>query len=183
MVDPILEAQRRHDEHLAQAKRWADFIAMYRELQAGGAQPAELVKTHPAPSSDVRYTQYGDPVHVVGMGRVSETERAAREIIIEAGHPVSTQYLLKVLPSRGVEIGGKDPASTLAARLSRAPSLVSERGIGWRLKDQPRQTNEGAGLADKSLFPAPSGSNSALPAEGPMPAPSTSVEPDEEGGT
>jgi hypothetical protein len=179
MVDPIAEAIRRRDEHLAQAKRWDDFIAMYRELQ--GASPEAPSGAIPMPSGEIRRDAVGTPTFVIGLGRVSETERAAAEIIRESGRPVPTQQLLKMLPSRGVVIGGKDPASTLAARLSRAPSLVSERGIGWRIKDEPPQMDEGAGLRHPSA-PAPSGSTSALPAGGPAPVPSASVEPDGEGG-
>ena len=44
----------------------------------------------------------------------------------------------------GIEVGGKDPSSTLSARLSRAPSLEFQRGLGWALKSAAAQEDEAA---------------------------------------
>ena len=64
-------------------------------------------------------------------------------IIRERGCHIRVRELLNELTKRGIEVGGLNPASTLTARLARAPSLVFERPYGWRLRE-PLQTNEAA---------------------------------------
>jgi hypothetical protein len=127
MADPILQnALARRDAALAEARRWDDFIHMYGELKSGQAQHAEgksvlptrLLSPAPAPT-----------------GTISDTEREAANVIRELQRPVSTRDLLTMLMQRGIEVGGKDPLSTLSARLSRAPTLANKRGEGWIMRD------------------------------------------------
>lgn len=107
-------------------------------------------------------------------GRISETEHVATEIIRERGRPVSTRELLVELEKRGIEVGGKDPFSTLSARLSRAPTLVGTRGIGWSLKSEARQKDEAAGTPNPD---APAASAHALGAPSEAIPTSSSVKP------
>lgn len=155
--DPIRQrALERRDTALREAEEWEAFIRRYDDLQdeSPGAPPV------------VRVDQHGVPRAVVGMsGRVSETERVAAEIIRERGRPVGTRDLLAELERRGVEVGGKDPFSTLSARLTRAPTLVGTRGIGWSLKTEARQTNETAGPSQGEEPAASAQASGALPPE------------------
>ncbi len=82
--------------------------------------------------------------NVADTGRLADTERGAGEIIRKHGRPVPTQSLLQELTGMGIEVGGKDPSSTLSARLSRAPSLEFQRGLGWALKSAAAQEDEAA---------------------------------------
>src|SRR6185437_16180775 len=86
--------------------------------------------------------------------KAKETEVAAISIIRDAGRPIPGRQLLDELVKHGVEIGGKDPMATLNARLSRAESITHVRPHGWKVRDEPRQTDEAAD-------PAPSGESAA----------------------
>lgn len=136
--DPILvQATRCRDAALEEARRWDDFAARYRALRTES-------EVAPAAAAKVRLDHCGVIRAVIGTGRISETERVAAGIIRELGRPVPTREMLSLLAARGVDVGGKDPASTLAARLSRAPTILGQRGSGWKVREEPRQTNEAA---------------------------------------
>ena len=77
-------------------------------------------------------------------GRLAETELAAGEIIRAVGRAVPSPTMLQALAAKGVEIGGKDPMATMSARLSRAPSLEFQRGLGWALKSAAAPRGEAA---------------------------------------
>lgn len=135
-----LNAVCKRDAALAEAHRWEDFIRMLDELEGHVQSVVPPSATRPAA---VRLDQNGQPRMVVGTGKLNETERVALEAIREAGKPLSTRELLDALAARGIDVGGKDPASTLSARLSRAANLENVRPYGWRPKE-PRQTGKAA---------------------------------------
>ncbi len=164
--DPIIRrATDRRDAALREAAKWDAFIKQYVELQG-----------EPVPPNSVRTDQRGPP-RIFISGRLSETEHVAAEIIKERGRAIPTRDLLVELENRGVEVGGKDPASTLSARLSRSSVLVGRRGIGWSLKPEAPQKDEAAGSPGSE--PAASTHTSGVPSE----AHSGHVEPAAGGGT
>ena len=171
----------RRDAALAEAKRWDDFLRMLDEatrglsVMGGGTISVKFPETAMGSASWQRS-------EIRDVGRMTETEMAARAIIQEnGGNPVSTQAMLVELEKRGVGVGGKDPISTLSARLSRAPSLENVRPHGWRLRE-PSLTNEAA-VPVYNSGTAASGSTSTAKVEGPMPTPAPPVEPGGGGGT
>jgi hypothetical protein len=164
--DPILaNAIARRDAALAEARRWEEFIKTYRLLQ--GAPPYRSSDATGAHFATGRAAQTRP-----AAGAISATEALAREIISEKGRAVSTREMLEELTARGHIIGGKDPASTLSARLSRAPSLENQRPVGWRIRHMDSQIG-GAGLT----------SSGPTPARSDRETPSSPVEPGAGGGT
>ena len=92
-----------------------------------------------------------------------ETWAAVRTILEERGRPVRLRDLLNGVRGRGVDVGGKEPASTLAARLSNSKEFKSHRGIGWWFVDKPlpddmAELNEAEGNPSQDQ---PSASNSS----------------------
>lgn len=164
--DPILaNAIARRDAALAEVRRWEDFIKTYRLLQ--GPPPYR--------SSDATGAHYATGLAALirpAAGAISATEALAREIIAEKRRAVSTREMLEELAARGHIIGGKDPASTLSARLSRAPSLENERPFGWRIRHTDTQIG---GAGSTSAGPGPAHSDPETP--------SSPVEPGAGGGT
>ena len=73
------------------------------------------------------------------MGAQFATCAAVREILAQRRVPVKLSDLLKDVVKRGVEVGGKNPTSTLAARLSNSPEFMSIPGVGWWFTDRPFQ--------------------------------------------
>lgn len=129
--DIIADASARRDAALAEAKRWSDFIAMTEELYG-------------APSLVIARAQTVGDTHQPGKRDFSGatlliTQEAATAAIREAGRPLPTRELLTALERRGVPVGGKDPASTLSARLSRAPGLINVRPHGWDVKESSEE--------------------------------------------
>lgn len=134
--DPLREnAIRRRDAALSEARRWDDFIRMLDELR-GVCGPG--ISPH---SVDlfVRGSD-GAPPQTGGGSRITNTEQAVIKIIEREGRPVPTRELLPALAALGVDVGGKEPSSTLSARLSRSNLVENVRPYGWRLKE-PRQTD------------------------------------------
>lgn len=135
MSDAIIaNAIARRDAALSEARRWTDFIRMYGELTGADNNMQGLTLAT------------GRQIAVTATGALSETEKATGVIIRELGRPVPTRELLELLTARGVEVGGKDPASTLSARLSRAPSLENIRQRGWWIKGR----TEGESLGENT---------------------------------
>jgi len=167
----------KRDAALAEAKRWDEFLHMLDEAARGlTAMGGGTVMVH-FPSSVERRNPTPR-----GAGRMTETESAASEIIrANDGKPVQTADMLKELEKRGIVVGGKDPSSTLSARLSRAESLENVRPYGWRLKE-PRQTNEAAAPGQNGGAAASGSTAPPVGEVGPMPAPAPSVEPGGGGG-
>lgn len=127
-TDPILhDAMMKRDAALAEAARWSDFVAMYMEIKG-------ISNSTPVHRETGTIKERVQPPRGAAL---AETERAAFDAIRASGRPMHTQELLTALKLAGVEVGGKDPASTLSARLSRAPSLENIRPHGWRIKTAP----------------------------------------------
>jgi hypothetical protein len=135
--DPRSNAISRRDQALAEANRWEKFLAMLDELE-GAVAPSQ-------PQSPARPITPNPPAQT---GILDATERAAIQIITKAGRPVPTRDLLVGLDELGIRIGGKEPLSTLSARLSRATGLENVRPYGWQLRSQAASIDEAAG----SLF-------------------------------
>ncbi len=135
MDDVLKNAQLKRDAALAEARRWDDFIRMYSELQ-GSVRNIGEQRRMPGMTALANSGNANEPPKVPKTGSsggtMQETEARALEIISGLGRPVPTRELLDELRKRGLEIGGKDPASTLSARLSRAPKLENVRPHGWR---------------------------------------------------
>lgn len=172
-TDPILQrAQERRDAALREAREWEAFIERYHDLRMDEAPSTPVIRTDPTAA----------PRYIPALsGRISETERVAAEIIKERGRPVPTREILIELERRGVEVGGKEPFSTLSTRLSRASTIIGTRGIGWSLKEEVRQTNEAAGPS-QGEEPAASTHASGVPSSEEN-HPSSPVKPAAGGGT
>lgn len=129
MADSILaEAIAKRDAAAAEMQRWEAFIAMYREIAGGPPQNRVVAITGRGAVSARGHS-------VVASGALAETEAVAAEIIRAAGRPIPTREMLEALRNRGIDVGGKDPASTLSARLSRSRTLENVRPHGWRVKE------------------------------------------------
>jgi len=129
-TDPILsDALRRRDAAQAEMRRWDEFVRTYQEL-------AGNVRRTPSSSAQSTASVAQEASSSGAKGALAETEAAAILAIEDAGHPLHTRELLFALADMGIEVGGKDPASTLSARLSRAERLENIRPHGWRLKGQ-----------------------------------------------
>lgn len=133
MADSILSnAIARRDAALEEARRWDDFIRMYGEL----VLPQPTAHSVPERCRNV----IAESEHGLS-GTMQETEDAAIAILTEAGTPMPTRKMLVALAARGIVIGGKQPVSTLSARLSRAPRLVNIRPDGWWIKEMAGDAN------------------------------------------
>ena len=159
----IARATAKRDAALAEAKRWDEWICMYVEVAEAKHVPQHVINgvagaTRRAPVS----------------GALAETEAAVVAILTATGHPMPTRDLQPALAERGIEIGGKDPISTLSARLSRAPQLVNIRQRGWWIKERADDADPGEGTSS-ALFEHRN--------EVPVEPPSGPVEPEAGGGT
>ncbi len=165
--DPVIRnALLRREAAEAEVRRWDEFICTYKELlnvnsaAAPSPQVVQVGMRNRSISSAIADLRVLGPV-----SSPTETERFAAEVIRETGRPVPTREMFNTAQSRGHNVGGSDAYATLSARLHRAQSLVLEKGIGWRLRDEPGQKNEAAGPRPME-FPAAS-----------EPTTSTAVEP------
>jgi hypothetical protein len=135
----LVIAEKRLADAKAEVARWELFIATYRELD--GSLPLAVARK----SSEAPHHPRTNGAHFRKPERISKlthTEQVAGSIIAEYGRAVPSAEMLKALIERGVDIGGKEPASTLAARLSRATTIEFQRGLGWALR--PKADAEGA---------------------------------------
>lgn len=144
----IADASARRDAALAEAKRWSEFIAMTEELYGFVAKGGPATK--PQEKSDLAVKRDFSGATLL------MTQEAAVRLITEAGHPLSTRELLLSLEARDVPVGGKDPASTLSARLSRSPQLINVRPHGWTLKQSSKEDDaSGPLVSDNPEAPDP----------------------------
>ena len=65
------------------------------------------------------------------------TREAVRSHLEECGTPVRLRELLAEMRRRDIPVDGKNPAATLAARLSNAKEFRSVPNLGWWFKDKP----------------------------------------------
>jgi hypothetical protein len=139
-TDPKLsEAIARLNVAQAEVDKWSTFIRLYQELDpsstgAAGVMSPIKQETLPPNAMHRRETETSSRLGQKGL----MTEQAAIAVLKEAGQPVSTEEMAERLRERGVDIGGRDPISTLYARLRRARALDYDRRFGWRLVE-PRQ--------------------------------------------
>ena len=113
------------------------------QLEAIDAKRAKLVKiielaeSIDGPTSPQVRTGSAKP-GVRGPSTITkETRDAARTLLEERGKPLKLRTLLDGVLARGVDVGGQDPASTLAARLLNSKEFKSHRGIGWWFTNKP----------------------------------------------
>jgi len=162
----IADAYARRDKALSEAQRWSSFIDMMCELRPN-LRRLDTVTRSEARVEPGRPKEGGSP----GPRTMAITETAAIEAIRRAGRYLHTRELLPLIEASGVEVGGKDPAATLSARLSRSERLANNRAHGWAVvEDQaPRSAMEAAfddldGPLEGTVSPEPE--QSSGPAEG-----------------
>ena len=147
-TDPKLsEAIARLNAAQAEVDKWSTFIRLYQELDpssTGAAGVMSLIKQETLPPN-ARHRRETETSSRLGQKGLM-TEQAAIAVLKGAGQPVSTEEMAERLRERGVDIGGRDPISTLYARLKRARALYYDRRLGWRLTE-PRQEIGTAGQA------------------------------------
>lgn len=137
-MNPILAAAKSQLDELERKRRGLlEIIAIAERLDnpAVSSSVADSFKQ----AADTATRARRRPSVVVGRPSVvmTETWDAVRAILLEHRAPLKLSELLEKVLARGVEVGGKDPASTLSARLSNSDEFVSHRGIGWWFQDQP----------------------------------------------
>lgn len=144
MTDVILEnARKRRAVVMDELRRLEEFIALYGELQQGlptGRTADTEYRTMPGTGP---VTSAESTPKVRTGNTLAATEQAVIAILKESGKPMPTSALRSILEARGVEVRGKDPNSTLSARLSRAPALFNERTRGWWLKESAGDLDSG----------------------------------------
>lgn len=149
-TDSVLQnAIRRREAALAEARRWDDFVQAYEELRREA--PTKNVGVSETKTRRLVADAQGVPQVVPGTGTMSDTENMAADVIRAHGRHVPTRLMMEELGKRGLLVGGKDPLSTLSARLSRAPSLVNVRALGWTLRSLPQTEAPGSRSPDTEL--------------------------------
>lgn len=145
--EPVIRnALMRRDAAAAEVRRWDEFIRTYEELVSEQSVAAPAARTIPLEAHLQARASLTANLTVLGpVSPPAETERVAAEVIRELGRPVPTREMFIILQDRGHNVGGSQAFATLSARLHRAQSLALDKGIGWRLREQSRQTNEAAG--------------------------------------
>lgn len=68
---------------------------------------------------------------------IVRTYSVARNALHKRGGPIPLGDLLSIVVNAGVEVGGKNPAATLSARLSNSDEFTSHRGLGWWFANRP----------------------------------------------
>ncbi len=80
----------------------------------------------------------GGPSRNRSGARPAQIVKSAKEILMNAPHPMLRGELLKRLSAEGIEIVGTNPANTLGTTLSRAPTVfVNLKGFGYWLVGKP----------------------------------------------
>ena len=162
-TDPKLsEAIARLNAAQAEVDKWSTFIRLYRELDPSSTGAASVVspinqETLPPNAMQRRETETSSRLGQKGL----MTEQAAIAVLKEAGKPVSTEEMAERLRERGVDIGGREPISTLYARLRRARALDYDRRLGWRLAELRQEI----GTADHAREVRPAVSEPSSPVE------------------
>jgi hypothetical protein len=82
-------------------------------------------------------------VEAVAMVSITrQSQEMAEAIIRQRGHPVPLGEIFDELKQHGVVFGSKDPKNTLSAVLGQSAALVSIRGTGWWLANEPWPPND-----------------------------------------
>lgn len=122
------DAKVRRDELLGELRNLENLIATATELARLSRQPPAGPHTASAAVSEKGSRQ---------GSKAKLSREIAAQILREQGAPMRTADLLPILRHRGIEVGGKDPVATLAARLSNSKMFKSRRRIGWWFADEP----------------------------------------------
>jgi hypothetical protein len=138
--DPKLsEAIARLNAAQAEVDKWSTFIRLYQELVPSSTGGASLVPPTNQLTLAPNAKQRRETETSLRLGQKGlVTEQAAITVLREAGKPVPTEEMAERLREKGIDVGGRDPISTLYARLRRARALDYDRRLGWRLIE-PRQ--------------------------------------------
>lgn len=114
---------------ISEYERWAESVS---ELIPG----SQRLRPHSQP-------EHESPAHATDAAdeptasSIREFEEAARAVLRDADRPQQRGEMLAALDRGGIVVGGKDPANTLASRLTRMHDIVNLRGYGYWLKDRP----------------------------------------------
>lgn len=134
MADLLRLAREKRDKLASEIRRLDEFIATAEQLaeESGRDHAIEQI------SDDLRRRRR---VYVSSDSRRPTTTQATydavRGVLERVGRPVHVGYLLKKLQENGVVVGGKEPSSTLSARLSNSDEFISIRGLGWWFAEKP----------------------------------------------
>lgn len=164
MTDIIIEnAIVRRDAALAEARRWDEFIRMASELAGSLPKQSYLHVDEGQTNARLKMPEFETPIRpylvdskLGARGTMAETEAEVIEVLTALGRPAHTRELLKLLLARNFVVGGQDPASTLSARLSRAPRLKNVPRNGWWMKEKADDTRPAKEMSS-ALFQLPSG--------------------------
>jgi len=144
-VNPLAIAISRRDAALAEVRKWEDFIKTFEELTGGTPQPPVREITPMLPGiAESRPVPVNPRIDFSGAA-LAMTEQRAVQLITEAGRPMHTRELLRLMEAGGMPIGGKNAIATLSARLSRAKSLWNTRIDGWAIRDEVPERDEAEG--------------------------------------
>lgn len=95
-------------------------------------------KLAPVPDDSSDEGGDGGPSRNRAGARPAQIVKAAKDILLNAPHPMLRSELLNRLIAEGIEILGANPANTLGTTLSRAPSVfVNLKGFGYWLVAKP----------------------------------------------
>ena len=124
-MNPILALARSQLESLeARRRKLLEIIALAESLDDPGISQSDDNPPRPSTRRPAQVTL--------------DTYAAVRSLLLERGEPTKISELLEGVVARGIEVGGKDPASTLSARLSNSEEFESIRGVGWWFAQKPR---------------------------------------------
>ncbi len=130
-MNPILAEAKSQLEGLERKRqRLLEIIAIAERLDDPAVSLSVADPTKQAADTAARATRRPSVV-------MTETWDAVRVILSEHRAPLKLSELLERVVARGVEVGGKNPAYTLSARLSNSEEFVSHRGTGWWFQNQP----------------------------------------------
>jgi len=132
--DPVLAAALAKQAEAARAVAyWDEWIGQYQRLvgnvQAVGHE-RPVVAESKVESPGTRTGRRTSPV-------LDQTADMATAIIEKHGRPVPIQEMQFKLRGMGLLIGGKNPKSTLSARLSTSGRFIADREKGWWIKGRP----------------------------------------------
>jgi hypothetical protein len=142
--DPVLaKARAAFEAARREADAWAEWIGRYEALlRDGGIGGAgNNVASRSSPVGTPRPTSLA----------VQETVQRVEQIIRSKNQPIPARLLRKYLEDEGFVIGGKDPANTLAARLSRATNLINIRDRGYWIRGIEAPAETSASASDRSV--------------------------------
>lgn len=116
-----------------QVAYWDNWIREYRRLVGSTNAPKPDVPPPSMVEAEGRTVRGGKRA----VSIVNETAEVAESVIERLGRPTHIGELHRELAAAGLEIGGKNPNSTLSARLSQSGRFVAVSGKGWWIRGRP----------------------------------------------